>query len=849
MIGFDQLVAQQISRCFYNAQFDLETRIVSESRPIFPVNNIMESPEAFCHPPTFDVEHAEDIARVHFGHSGKATSLPSERDQNFKIKALSGPDVVLKIANPNTPPSLLELENSALQIAEPIRSFESPRLIRTKANSPMVTIRDPSGKDCFVRMISFLEGQKLAGLTQLPKSACFHFGEALAHLDLGLQHLNHQVSAKRQMKWDLDAGPSTVRLCLEGDSELFGRDPDYSPATKRTLLESYLKEFEKIESRIPDFPKAVIHNDANDHNVLVNSSDSLCDLAPIGLIDFGDMMFTTQVNELAIAAAYLLLRQDWTYSFTQLVRGYHQHRPLSADELSAIFPLSLIRLCQSVCIAAEQRKLQPDNEYLSVTEKPAWQTLSRLTKVKHDEIQSMITESCFGRDELSENAPEPFVRFAESDSTVSPLHRRRQEAIGPSLSLSYTKPLHIVRGKGQYLYDPSDITYLDCVNNVCHVGHCNPHVVSAIQQQAALLNTNTRYLHENIVRYAERITDKLPDSLSVCYFVNSGSEANDLALRMAKAHSGASDTVVLDHAYHGHTSALIDISPYKFRRKGGQGNASHVHVLPLPDGFRGKFRSDRYPDDWQNRFAEDAVKQIEDLTKSGRKIGSFFAESLPGCGGQIVLPDGYLKQVYPAIREAGGLCIADEVQVGFGRVGDKFWGFELQEVVPDIVTLGKPIGNGHPLAAVVTTRAVAEAFANGMEYFNTFGGNPVSCAVGMAVLDEIENKELQQHAKKVGDELLTKLIELKSKFNFIGDVRGHGLFLGIEFVRPGDERTPAPRLAKQIVERMKGRRILLSTDGPDENVIKFKPPMVFSAGDADRLVMTLEEELARGLNE
>jgi 4-aminobutyrate aminotransferase-like enzyme len=415
----------------------------------------------------------------------------------------------------------------------------------------------------------------------------------------------------------------------------------------------------------------------------------------------------------------------------------------------------------------------------------------------------------------------------------------RSKHLSPALSLAYDKSLHIVRGRGQYLYDASDVTYLDCVNNVCHVGHCRPEVIQAAHDQMQRLNTNTRYLHENIVRYAERLAATFPDPLEVCFFVNSGSEANDLALRLARVYTRQLDVVVLDHAYHGHVSSMIELSPYKFNHAGGLGQAKHVHVVPAPDGYRGPFQSDD-PDCGQ-KYAELAKRVIDQAVAQGRSIGAFFAESLLGCGGQVPLPQHFLPDVYQHIHAVGGVCVADEVQVGFGRVGTHFWGFEQQAVVPDIVTLGKPMGNGHPLAAVVTTRPIAEAFANGMEYFNTFGGNPVSCAIGMAVLDVIEKEQLQAHALHVGDWLLEHLGALEEEFNCVGDVRGSGLFLGVELVKTREELTPATELAKAVVERMKSRRILLSTDGPFENVIKFKPPMVFSQGDAERLVMTLHQ--------
>jgi len=392
----------------------------------------------------------------------------------------------------------------------------------------------------------------------------------------------------------------------------------------------------------------------------------------------------------------------------------------------------------------------------------------------------------------------------------------------------------------QYLYDADGREYLDCVNNVAHVGHSHPRVVDALTRQAAELNTNTRYLHETVLAYAERLGATLPDPLSVCFFVCSGSEANELALRMARTCAGRRDVIVLEGAYHGNTGAMVDISPYKFDGPGGTGAPEWVHVAPLPDPYRGRHRGSG--SELARRYA-DGVGDALEAAAAGGGVAAFFAESLPGCAGQIVLPDGFLADAFERVRDAGGVCVTDEVQVGFGRVGSHFWGFETQRVVPDIVTLGKPIGNGHPLGAVVTTPEIAASFDNGMEYFNTFGGNPVSCAVALAVLDVIENEGLQDHAARVGDRLLAGLAEMADRHEAIGHVRGHGLFIGAELVTDPEARTPATVLAKTAVEAMRERRILLSTDGPDANVIKIKPPLPFSETDADRVVEELDAVL------
>ncbi|XP_075959525.1 5-phosphohydroxy-L-lysine phospho-lyase isoform X2 [Anarhichas minor] len=358
-----------------------------------------------------------------------------------------------------------------------------------------------------------------------------------------------------------------------------------------------------------------------------------------------------------------------------------------------------------------------------------------------------------------------------------------------------------------------------------------------------LLNTNSRFLHDNIVTYADRLAATLPEKLCVFYFVNSGSEANDLALRLAQQYTQHEDVIVLDHAYHGHLMSLIDISPYKFRKLAGQ--KEWVHVAPLPDTYRGAYGED-HPDPGQ-AYADTVKDLIEEVHRKGRKISAFFAESLPSVGGQIILPQGYSTKVAEYVRSAGGVFVADEVQTGFGRVGSHFWAFQLhgEGFCPDIVTMGKPMGNGHPLACVATTVEIAGAFtANGVEYFNTFGGNPVSCAIGLALLDVIEKEDLRGNAQRVGAHLKDLLTKIQTRHQVIGDVRGVGLFVGVELVTDRERKTPATETAAHVVKRLKeDDKICVSTDGPWENVVKFKPPMCFSKEDAELVVQCIDRVL------
>lgn len=422
---------------------------------------------------------------------------------------------------------------------------------------------------------------------------------------------------------------------------------------------------------------------------------------------------------------------------------------------------------------------------------------------------------------------------------------KRHALLGPSLSVSYQRPLKIVRGWRQYLYDDTGRPYLDMFNNVPLIGHGDPRVVEAVARQLALINTNTRYLHDTVLRYAERLTGLLPAPLSVCYFVNSGSEANELAIRMARTHTHAEDMLVLENAYHGNTGTVTDISPYKFDGPGGTGRKPWVHVAPIADDYRGPYR--RGEPDLGPRYARDVAKILADMRKDGRRLAAYIAESVPSVGGQVFFPDGYLAEVYHDVRAAGGLCIADEVQVGFGRLGSCWWGFETQQVVPDIVVLAKPIANCFPLAAVVTTPEIAASFNNGMEFFSTYGGNPVSCAAGLAVLDVLRDDHLQANALAMGSDLIGKLRDLQNKHPLIGDVRGMGLFLGIDLVTDRDTRAPATVAANHVVNRLRDRGVLAGTDGPFHNVIKLRPPMIIGRPDIDRFISVLDSVLREDL--
>ncbi|WP_022665685.1 aminotransferase class III-fold pyridoxal phosphate-dependent enzyme [Desulfospira joergensenii] len=419
---------------------------------------------------------------------------------------------------------------------------------------------------------------------------------------------------------------------------------------------------------------------------------------------------------------------------------------------------------------------------------------------------------------------------------------QRRERFGQNLKLTYTDPIMFLRGWKTHLFDEWGRPFLDSYNNVPHVGHAHPRIQAVAADQLKRMNSNTRYLHPSQIAFAEKIASYMPEPLSICFFVNSGSEANELSLRLARAHTGGRDMITPDHGYHGNTTGCIDISAYKFNAKGGVGPSEWVHLIEVADNFRGRFR--RGGADIAQKYADLVDGALADIRAGKGKLAGFIAETFPSVGGQIIPPKGYLPAVYEKIRNAGGVCIADEVQTGLGRLGDFFFGFEHQGAVPDIVVLGKPIGNGHPLGVVVTTKEIAGSFAKGPEFFSTFGGSTLSCRTGLEVLRIVEDERLQENARKMGNKLLAGLRDLQEKYEVVGDVRGCGLFIGLDLVTDPQTREPGTVLAGYVKNRMREHRILMGSEGPHDNILKIRPPMTVETEDIDYILETMDRVLA-----
>ncbi|HYW72761.1 MAG TPA: aminotransferase class III-fold pyridoxal phosphate-dependent enzyme [Pyrinomonadaceae bacterium] len=764
--------------------------------------------------PQVGLPEAVAFANELYGLKVTAQTLPSERDQNFLLLTPTGEKFVLKIANADEDLSFLELQNELIRLlANANLDLTFPRIVPSTSGQYITAMTGSDRQEHLVRLLTWVDGDCFARVQPQNRSLLASLGRALARMDATLVQFSHPA-AQRSFYWDLRSAAMARELV------------PLLPAARQQTVQRFFNEWEQIDWST--LRCGVIHNDANDYNILVRS-DAADGPRVAAIIDYGDVVHSAMVCDLAVALAYVMLDQeDPLRAAAQVIAAYQEVFPLTAAEIDVLYPLAATRLCLSVCIAAKQTRDAPQNEYLNISNAPAWSLLDQLQGISFDWARRVFRFA----------AGMPVVADVAVHRTTPELAAARSQRLGPSLSVSYAAPLHIVRGSRQFLFDAGGRRYLDCVNNVAHVGHSHPYVVRAAAEQMARLNTNTRYLHELLLQYSERLTATLPPALRVVYLVNSGSEANELALRLARAHTKKNAVMVVDCAYHGNTSAMIDISPYKFDGPGGRGCPSWVYQVAMPDVYRGEHRGA----DAGSKYAQ-AVSAAAQAAEPSGGVAAFFCESAVSCGGQIILPNGYLREAYAAVRAAGGVCVADEVQTGFGRAGTHFWMFANQAVVPDIVTLGKPMGNGHPLGAVITTAEIAASFANGMEYFNTFGGNPVSCAVGLAVLDVIEGEELQPNALEAGAYLQAGLKQLQAEHSLIGDVRGQGLFIGIELVRDRETREPADREASAAVERMKERGILLSTDGPFHNVIKIKPPLPFSRHDADVVIDNLNTVL------
>ncbi len=657
------------------------------------------------------------------------------------------------------------------------------------------------------RMLSFLEGEMLGSIYNT-KEMFESLGLFLGKMNQKLQSYNNNIIKSRVWHWDLQYFHLNKKFI------------DYIPnARDRSLVKYFFYQFEEnVSPLIPSLRKSIIHSDANEWNVLIQNGKVS------SIIDFGDLVYSPLVNEIAIAMTYASYNKENPLDWALIIlKSYNSEIPILENEIKIIYYLIAARLCVSLCNGAYSKKINPENNYAFSSEKPGWKMLYKWIALSPRFV---------------ENAFRKTLGFSVvSDNSIKKIIDRRNQVMSSVISLSYKKPIWFESAAFQYMYDIDGNTFLDAYNNIPIVGHSHPKIFNDAKKQMSKLNTNTRYLYDILPKYAEKILSKFPDSLNKIYFLNSGSEASDLAIRLAFSHTKSNQIMVIENGYHGHTQTGIDISDYKFNAENGQGKKDYILKLPMPNIYNGKYTKN--DGSAGKMYANDAIKEMKN---SGSSLAGFICEPILGCAGQVCLPKGYLKSVYSAVRDQGGVCISDEVQTGFGRLGEAFWGFQIHDVVPDIVIIGKPMANGHPIGAVITTNKIAESFNNGVEFFSSFGGNPISCAIGLSVLEVIEEEDLQKNAKDVGEYYIALLKKLQEKHKCIGDVRGKGLFIGIEIVKD-NTNSPNKTLANKIKNELRENNILVGTDGPSGNVLKTKPPLCFNKENAKMVVMKIDEIL------
>jgi 4-aminobutyrate aminotransferase-like enzyme/Ser/Thr protein kinase RdoA (MazF antagonist) len=768
--------------------------------------------------PDLDAQEAAEVAARLFGISGHAEPIYSERDRNFRLRSAGG-EFILKIANAEEDPSVTGFQLGALlHIARTDPDMPVPRVRATLAGQAFAELTLRSGSRHAAYVLSFVPGVIIGEVRQSPALLTDH-GRMVARLGRALRGYFHPA-ADRALLWDIRQ-IARFRPLLERIQDA---------ALRSSCLPILDRFVAKTAPALEQLRAQVVHGDAGQHNVIVDPD------APdrvAGIVDFGDILHGPLVLDLVAAIADL---QDGRIPIRELAppiaAAYHAVNPLEPEELALLPDLILARHVGTVAICSwRQNSVASEPGYLDDTADRAGAFIDEIQSMGRPGFADLLRRACSGEwRSVGAAAPEP----------IEHLLRRRSKLLGPHLQLFYDPPLHLVRGEGPWLYDASGRRYLDAYNNVPHVGHCHPHVVEAVARQSATLNTNTRYLFGSVLDYAERLTRTLPPELSVCAFVNSGSEANDLAWRMAKAFTGHGGALIMEDAYHGITEAADAVSP-SGNPAGAMG--AHVRALAAPDDYRGPFR--RGAPGLARRYADFADAAIASLAEAGLKPAAFFIDSTFLTNGVLEPPEGYLARVFEKVRAAGGLCVADEVQAGFGRMGDVMWGFETHGVTPDIVTLGKPVGNGHPVGVVVTRPAILDAFARQTSFFSTFGGNCVSAAAALAVLDVIERERLPENAATVGAHLKRGLQGLMEKHPLIGDVRGRGLTLGVELVRDRTALTPAREETREVLNRMRDHGVLVGSEGRHGNIVKIRPPLVIGRVEADLIVAALDAALTQ----
>jgi 4-aminobutyrate aminotransferase-like enzyme/aminoglycoside phosphotransferase (APT) family kinase protein len=741
-------------------------------------------------PPDLSREEAADVAERFFGLAGPVSPLDSERDQNFRVGDGPGSSV-LKISNPAERPEAIAMQVAAIQhVAAVDPGLPVPRVLPTRAEEPYTAL-ERNGRRHLVHVLSFLAGEELAP-GDLDDATLRRFGALVSRMGRALRGFFHPAAA-HDLLWDVK---HAARL-----RPLVGHIRD---ARRAEIVSRALAGFEeRALPRLPALRGQVVHGDLTLTNVLFDS-----ERRPSAVIDFGDLTHTPLVCDLAIALAAVLRGGEDTFDTAgAVIRGYEEIIPLEDEEAALLADLVAARQAAAVVISAWRVERFPANaEYITALDAGSWAVLELFDSLGAEEVARRL--------QVAAGAPTPSGRPKEEL-----LERRRRLFGAAHLPLSYDRPLHVVRAEGVWITSADGRRYLDAYNNVPVVGHSHPRVVEALARQARLLNTNTRYLHETALELAERLTATMPAELNTCMFVNSGSEANDIAWQLAAEVTGGRGAIVSDWAYHGVTEAIAALSPSEWPPGG---SPPHVATVPPPVA---------------DREVQAVPEAAAALATRGFPPAAMVLDPAWTSDGIFTDATGYLPAALGAVHAAGARLVADEVQAGFGRLGSHLWSFQASGITPDFVTLGKPMGNGHPVAAVITKAEIAEEFARRRApIFSTFGGNPVACAAALAVLDVLAEERLLEHAAEVGAHLRGGLDELARRHAVVRQVRGAGLLLGVELA--------GRDAAHAVVNGLRERGVLIGACGREENVLKIRPPLPFERGHSDLLVERLDGVLA-----
>jgi 4-aminobutyrate aminotransferase-like enzyme/Ser/Thr protein kinase RdoA (MazF antagonist) len=762
-------------------------------------------------PPVFGIAEAERVAREVYGLAVSLTPLSGERDCNFHLRTADAREYVLKIVDGAADPASTDCQVRVLRhLAEQDPTLPVPRLFATLEGADLGgAVQD--GRRYATCLMGYIGGRLLAD-AELAPPLLRNMGETLARVDRALRGFFHPALGRR-IAWDVRRLPELMEFA-----------PYIEPPEVRRAVEAVVAALKERLPAIRALPAQAIHGDCHPGNLLVGTVDAVGAVggAICGVLDFGDMIHAPVVLEPAVAMSELLTDAALAEGdLGPVLAGYARHHAFRPAEIDVLYDLIAGR--HAVTILVHAWRARHDAKGAGLVGRAAANAAASLERL-----------ATIGRTPLTEGWHRAVDTGVCSAAAVD--LARRHRLLGAGAELFYDQPLHLVRGDGVWLYDADGRAYLDAYNNVPHVGHCHPHVVQAVQRQTATLATHTRYLHRNILEYAEAVTSRCPPSLDACLFVNSGSEANDVAWRMARFATGRDGALVMEHAYHGITDAVAALTP-----AAGTVDPRVAILTPPPASLSAH---DPLGPDLLAAAAGDVDRAIGALAARGFAPAAFFLDSALTSSGIHDPPPAWGRAVAARVRAAGGLIVADEVQYGLGRSGSHYWGFErrglsLAGYVPDIVTLGKPVANGYPMGVVIANRALIEAFQAKFGFFSTFGGNAVAAAAALAVMEVLDREQLQKNAEATGVYLRRQLGAAAERHACLGGVRGSGLLLGLE-IRGPDVHTTKQR-TRDIVNALASRsRVLIGAEGPHGNILKLRPPMPFLPEHADVLVRAIE---------